>query len=93
MNRNRRARPLPDPQGPSGQRFGMTVTEYIVGDWCSTPDGSGPAEAVAIQLITDAPDVSFMLRLKSRGAVDEMIAALERHRDSVFGKEAKQTPG
>lgn len=80
----RRARPLPEPTGPSGQRFGITVTEYTVGDWCPTPDGSGPAEAVAIQLMTEVPEMSFFFRLRSPAAVDEMIAALIRHRDSVW---------
>ncbi len=38
-------------QGASGQRFGITVTGYHVGSWCPTPDGSGEAEAVAIQIM------------------------------------------
>lgn len=82
--RRRKPRPLPPTSGASGQRFGITVTEYIVGDWCPTPDGSGPAEAVSIQLMTDVPDLSFFMRLKSPAAVEEMIIALERHKRSVW---------
>lgn len=82
--RYRRPRNLPDMGGPTGQRFGITVTEYTVGDWCPTPDGTGAPEAVGIQIMTDVPDVNFVMRLKSPAAVDEMIAALTRHRDSVW---------
>ncbi|MCG8583718.1 MAG: hypothetical protein MI757_03305 [Pirellulales bacterium] len=84
MGKHRKPRPLSEPHGPSGQRFGVRITEYTVGSWCPTPDGSGPAEAVAIQLMTDLPDWSFMLRLKSPAAVDEMIEALKRHRNDVW---------
>lgn len=80
-------RPLPPPLGPSGQRFGITITEYTVGSWCPTPDGSGPAEAVAIQLMTEMDGVSFFMRLKSPAAVDELIAALRRHKDDVWPPE------
>ena len=82
--KHRPARPLPKAHGPTGQRFGLSVTEYTVGSWCPTPDGSGPAEAVAIQIMTNMPDVSFFMRLKSPAAVDEMIASLERHRRDVW---------
>ena len=78
------ARELPPPSGPSGQRFGITVTEYHVGSWCPTPDGSGPAEAVAVQLMTNQPGISFFMRLKSPAAVDEFIAALQRHKVDVW---------
>lgn len=80
--------PLSDPSGPSGQRFGLGVKEYVVGSWCPSPDGSGPATAVSIQLVTNVPDVTFFMRLKSPAAVDEMIAALSRHRDDVWPKPA-----
>jgi len=82
---DRRKRKLQEATGPSGQRFGISVTEYIVGDWCDSPDGSGDPYAVGIQIMTDVPDVSFVLRLKSRASVDEMIEALDRHKLSVFG--------
>jgi hypothetical protein len=75
--------------GASGQRFGITVTEYIVGSWCPTPDGSGPAEAVALQLMTDRKDVSFFMRLKTPAAVDELCAALQRHKHDVWPEMAK----
>jgi hypothetical protein len=80
----RTPRPLPEPSGPTGQRFGLRVTEYHVGSWCPTPDGTGPAEAVAIQVMTTDPKVTFIIRLKSPAAVDEMIAALQRHKTDVW---------
>lgn len=66
----------------------VPVLEYQVGSWCPTPDGSGPATAVALRfhgpvLGTDRM-VSMHLRLKSARAVDELIAALERHRNDVW---------
>ena len=86
MNKKHRpARKLPATRGPSGARYGITIKEYIVGDWCPTPDGSGPAKAVAIQLMTNLDgDASFFWRLRSPASVDELMAALERHRDSVW---------
>lgn len=66
--------------------LGMTIQEYSVGEWCPTPDGTGPAQAVVIELIVKQLPMPLCLRLKSRKAVNEMIAMLTRHRDGVFGK-------
>lgn len=72
--------------GPRGIGLGMTIEEYTVGSWCPTPDGTGPAVAVAIELkVNGLPPL--VMRLKSRRAVQEMIFALEKHRDDVFGAE------
>lgn len=62
------------------------VKEYHVGSWCPTSDGSGPAEAVVLNLVlaTDFGDLNIGLRLKSPRAVDELIATLERHRNDVW---------
>lgn len=81
--RHRQARRLPDPHGPRGHLVGMTVIGYSVGSWCPTPDGSGPATAVVLQVNIDGmPDM--FLRLKSPAAVDELIAALQRHKADVW---------
>lgn len=64
---------------------GYTILSYRVVSWCPTLDGSGPATAVG--LILDVRGVPpLVMRLKTRQAVDEMIAALEKHRDDVFPK-------
>jgi len=62
---------------------GPMVEGYAVAEWCPTPDGTGPAEAVAVVFnIAGFGDV--VLRLKTRRAVNAMIAALIHHRDEVF---------
>ena len=64
--------------------FGPMVEGFTVGEWCPTPDGSGPPQAVAIAFnVRELGDV--VLRLKSKRAVDEMIASLAKSRDAVFG--------
>ncbi len=75
---------------PLSDRDFVPVLEYQVGSWCPTPDGSGPATAVALRLHGpvlnggEAQTVTMHLRLKSARAVDELIAALERHRNDVW---------
>ena len=65
----------------------LRIEDYRVGSWCPTPDGSGPAEAVALHLrclFSDGTRIEFALRLKTPGAVDTLIASLERHRNDVW---------
>jgi hypothetical protein len=86
MSKNRPKRPLPPanriPEAiPAGT---LNITSYKIGSWCPTPDGSGPATAVAIRFETAIPDVAFAVRLKSPAAVDEMIEALLRHKNDVW---------
>jgi hypothetical protein len=61
---------------------------YTVGDWCPTPDGSGPAKAVAVSIqiamYPGGPPMDFVMRLKTPEAVDTMIQALLRHKRSVW---------
>lgn len=75
---------------PAGvELLGPMVTGIAVAAWCPTADGSGEPEAVAIVFnMSQLGDV--VLRLKSREEVDEMIAALNKHADSVFGPRDKQ---
>lgn len=70
--------------GASGQRFGITVTEIHVGAWCPTPDGSGPAEAVMLQIMTDRADLSLCMRMKTPAAVDELIEMLRLNQCHVW---------
>jgi len=69
-------RPIPD---------GLTIKQYTVGQWCRSTDGTGKPEAVAICLELDGFAGALVMRLKTRRAVDDMIAALREHRDGVFG--------
>ena len=69
--------------GPRAIPLGLTIESYSVGEWCPTPDGTGPAEAVAIEInVKGLPPL--VMRLKSRRAVNELIHALQKHRDGVF---------
>lgn len=77
-------RPLPEMSSGGVPLSGLTVSEYSVGSWCPTTDGSGPAEAVALQFVTKNPAISIFLRLKSPAAVDELISALQRHKEDVW---------
>jgi len=67
---------------------GYTIESYSVGSWCPTPDGSGKPVAVSLALNIVGMPVMVM-RLKTRHAVNEMIEALARHRDDVFGAAPK----
>jgi hypothetical protein len=90
-NRRRKASdklPPPNrlPQGIDGRGV-CRITEFGVGSWCPTPDGSGPAEAVVFHfkvLTGDGSEMEMGLRLKSAERVDELIAMLERHRNDVW---------
>ncbi len=84
----REALPLADEKPePLADRPMLRIAEYGVASWCPTPDGSGPAEAVVFHFQVAGPDdevVELAMRLKSPRAVNELIAALERHRDDVW---------
>lgn len=73
---------------PTGPLVGPAVTGYTVASWCPTPDGTGPATAVALVMETRLPvldaQCDIVLRLKSPRAVDEMVQALLRHKRDVW---------
>ncbi len=76
---------LPKPSGPH-PLTGLCINSYTVGDWCPTPDGTGPAEAVGLSLNLTLGDLTFdvVMRLKTPAAVDTMIQSLLRHKRSVW---------
>lgn len=66
---------------------GIRILDLQIGSWSPTPDGSGPAEAVALNfqaLWNHRWVVDLVLRLKSPRAVDELIAALQKQRADVW---------
>ena len=66
---------------------GIRILNLQVGSWRPTPDGSGPAEAVALNfqaLWNRRQVVDMVLRLKSPRAVTELIEALAKQRDEVW---------
>ena len=67
----------------------MPSLGYDVIEWQPSPDGTGKPTAVCVVMPfkVGGAEGSMMLRLKSRRAVDELIATLERHRDGVWPQE------
>ena len=67
------------------QLIGPKVQDgVVVAEWCPTPDGSGPATAVALIFnVREFGDI--VMRLKSRRVVEELIENLKTHADNVFG--------
>lgn len=76
-------RRLPPPAPGAQPLFGPNVKSYGVGSWCPTPDGSGPAEAVAIDIELETGE-HLVVRLRSPRAVDQMIQMLLRHKRDVW---------
>jgi len=74
---------LPPPSNNKRQLAGLKCLGYSVGSWCPTPDGTGPATAVAIEFeIEGVPPL--IVRLKSPNAVDTLIQTLLRHKRDVW---------
>jgi hypothetical protein len=70
---------------PNTEMFGPMVDGFDVVQWCPTRDGTGAPEAVALVFnVRELGDI--VVRLRSREVVDRTIAALEEHRDAVWGK-------
>lgn len=64
------------------------LSEYHVAEWVPGDNGIGKPEAVVIQfnLGKEFDGVSFMIRFKSRRAVNEMIELLAQYRDRVWSE-------
>lgn len=74
---------LPPPGRDPRALMGPNIKSFTVGSWCPTPDGTGPATAVAIGIeLTSGHDL--VLRLKTPKAVDDMIQMLLRHKRDVW---------
>lgn len=76
-------RRLNPPFRKGGVLMGPNVLEVKVVEWCPSLDGSGPATAVAIAIITDTVG-DLVLRMETPQAVDEMIQMLLRHKRGVW---------
>lgn len=78
---------LPPPDKRKVALEGLRIHGYTVGDWCPTPDGTGPAEAVGLSLDVELrPGLrcDMVMRLKTPQAVDSLIQSLLRHKRSVW---------
>lgn len=75
--------------GPRPIGLGATIEGYTVGSWCPSQDGSGLPTAVAFELRVEGIP-PLVMRLKSPSAVDDLIAALIKHRRDVWPYAAQQ---
>jgi hypothetical protein len=63
---------------------------YRVSNWHDLPDGRGTPSAVVFSLMLDKAGEKVLgteeigMRLKSPAAVDELVAALQRHKFEVW---------
>jgi hypothetical protein len=73
---------------PNGRKPDLIIetADLSVGVWSPAPEFDG--KPTQVHIIFDMPEVgTFVTRLKSREAVDGMIAALVEGRDQVWGAE------
>jgi len=80
---------IPDPTfdgRPLSDNPPLELHSWSVFEWCPTPDGSGPPEEMHLvfELAGALDGARLAFRIKSRRAADQMVAILERHRDSVW---------
>lgn len=65
-----------------------SVIQYTIASWTPERDGKGKCTQVHVMFEIDLPSIpKIVLRLKSKGACDILIAALQRHRKDVWGTE------
>lgn len=62
----------------------LPIDVFQVVEWNPNADGAGRATQVHILFPVPSLDVQFVIRLKSRRAVDELIAALQVHAAGVW---------
>lgn len=68
------------------------VEGYGIFQWHPTPDGSGPPEAVVLQLNIREFPYPIGLRFKSRAAADEFTLAFTDHVNQVWPSEKVEKP-
>lgn len=59
------------------------VKSFTVGEWCTTPDGSGPPSCVGLSIELESGE-ELVMRIKTPQRVDELIQMLLRHKRSVW---------
>lgn len=79
-------------RGPGPLKFAAPLADgYTVGAWCPTRDGSGPAEAVVLEIpVMGIGKVG--LRVKSRRAMDELVQLLGEYADQVWPAAIRKGP-
>ena len=64
----------------------LDICRLEVASWGPQSDGKGPQTQVHLVIDLHGPGLPLIMRLKSRRIVDELIKALESHRDEVWGR-------
>ena len=74
------------PVNVKGMKF-FEIESISVNEWHPLPDGEGDPEQVHMMIdVADVP-YPFVVRFKSRRAIDELIVALMTHANHVWPKE------
>jgi hypothetical protein len=64
----------------------LPIESYEVLEWMPELDGKGNPTQIHILMNIKNSLMSFCIRIKSPEECDRMIATLQRHRESVWGK-------
>ena len=75
---------MPKPVNLEGVEF-YELEEILVYEFHPLPDGKGKPTQVHMGCRIKGFPASFVVRLKSARAVDELIVSLMTHRNGVFG--------
>jgi hypothetical protein len=70
---------------PNGEHYEIPMEELVVGEWSPNPI-PGLTQPTQVHVVFQLHGVHFVVRLKSRNAADDFIAALQEHCDRVFGR-------
>lgn len=71
--------------GPQPVEVGtLEIKEYGFGQWCPTPDGTGPPEQLWMHFKISGIDEPFALRFKTRQAWDDFSAIGDGHADQIW---------
>jgi hypothetical protein len=74
-------------KGFKGDLDYYAVDGYDVFSWSPAPPGTKSAKPTQVHIMLPIGEtVRVVMRLKSKRAVDELIAVLQEHRNDVWGK-------
>lgn len=70
---------------PTGPRVPMMIESYHIASWRPTKNLDDQCTEVHFQLnLEGLDDITFVMRLKSRRAIDELIGTLSMYADEVW---------
>lgn len=68
----------------------LEIEEYSINEWCPTPDGTGPAEQVHVLFKLKGLKPQFVLRFKTRQAIEDFATILLGHADGVWPEDEQK---